>query len=159
MIKVGIAWAGRAIHANDAIRSAGLGAFAPLIGLPNVSLYSLQIGPRAADLDAFGFRGLITDLAPLLKDFADTAAAMERLDLVVSIDSAVAHLAGALGRPVWVALPFVAEWRWLTKRSDSPWYPSMRLFRQPRFGDWDSVFRHIATALEVRDGLAVPAGA
>lgn len=153
MLKVGIVWAGRPGHGNDATRSSGLGPFAALIGLENVALFSLQVGPRAADIDAQGFRGLITDLAPVLRDFSITAAVIDSLDLVITIDSAVAHLAGALGKPVWLALPYAAEWRWLDRRSDSPWYPSMRLFRQVRFGDWEGTFRNIATALEVRDGL------
>jgi ADP-heptose:LPS heptosyltransferase len=81
----------------------------------------------------------------------DTAAAMENLDLMICVDSAVAHLAGALGVPAWVALPFSADWRWLTDRDDNPWYPSMRLFRQKRWGDWDEVFERIAGELEKTD--------
>jgi len=152
-LKVGIAWAGRPGLGHDPIRSCGLAPFAELIGLPGIALFGLQVGPRAADIDAHGLRGLITDLGPLLKDFSITAAVIENLDLVITIDSAVAHLVGALGKPVWLALSSVGDWRYLAKRSDSPWYPSMRIFRQPRFGDWAGTFSNIATALEVRDGL------
>jgi hypothetical protein len=152
-LKVGIAWAGRADQRDDFKRSAGLPPFAELVGLPGVSLFGLQVGPRAADIGRLGLTGLITDLSPWLDDFAATAAAIETLDLVVSIDSAVTHLAGALGKPLWLALSSTGDWRYLSKRSDSPWYPSVRIFRQTRFGDWESVFRNIAAALEVRDGL------
>jgi tetratricopeptide (TPR) repeat protein len=159
-LKVGIVWAGRPLEPQDAVRSAGLLHFAELAGLPGVALFSLQVGPRAANIVALGLKGLITDLSPVLKDFAATAAVIDNLDLVITIDSAVAHLAGALGKPVWLALAFTGDWRYLARRSDSPWYPSMRLFRQARFGDWEGTFRNIATALEVRDGLpeALPAG-
>lgn len=152
-LKVGIAWAGRGDQRDDSRRSAGLAPFIELIGLERVALFGLQVGPRAGDIAALGLIGLITDLSPGLEDFAATAAAIDALDLVISIDSAVAHLAGALGRPVWLALSLTGDWRYLSKRNDSPWYPSMRIFRQARFGDWASVFRNIAAALELRDGL------
>ena len=87
------------------------------------------------------------DAAPLIEDFADTAALMDRLDLVITVDSAPAHLAGTLGRPTWVLLPFTPYWFWLLDREDSPWYPSVRLFRQPKRGDWDTVFARIAEEL------------
>jgi ADP-heptose:LPS heptosyltransferase len=89
----------------------------------------------------------VVDLRRDLQDFADTAAVLERMDLVISVDTAVAHLAGALARPLWVMLPFAADWRWLEERTDSPWYPTARLFRQPAFGDWGSVTRAILAAL------------
>ncbi|MGD9537361.1 MAG: tetratricopeptide repeat protein [Alphaproteobacteria bacterium] len=154
LLKIGIAWAGRPDQRDDHKRSIGLANFVDLIGLPGIALFGLQVGPRAADVEKLGLGGLIADLSPRLDDFAATAAAIEALDLVISIDSAVAHLAGALAKPVWLALSFTGDWRYLSKCSDSPWYPSMRIFRQPRFGDWDGVFRDIASALELRDGLA-----
>jgi hypothetical protein len=92
----------------------------------------------------------LSDLGPKLGDLADTAAALTQLDLVVTIDTAVAHLAGALGVPCWVALPFVPDWRWLLDRVDSPWYPSLRLFRQERLGDWDGVFQQLVAQLRKR---------
>jgi ADP-heptose:LPS heptosyltransferase len=90
----------------------------------------------------------IADLAPWLTDFAETAAAVSRLDLVMSVDTSVAHLAGALGRPIWLLLPHLSEWRWLLERNDSPWYPTARLFRQRAPGDWREVARQVAAALE-----------
>lgn len=109
--------------------------------------FSLQVGDAAADLATLP-AGSIIDLAPDIREFADTAAIIAQLDLVISVDTAVAHLAGALGRPVWMLVPYVSEWRWLTEREDTPWYPTMRLFRQQAPGDWDEVVRR------VRDRLA-----
>jgi ADP-heptose:LPS heptosyltransferase len=91
-------------------------------------------------------------------DFADTAALLQQIDLVIAVDTSVAHLAGSMGRPVWVLLPFVPDWRWMLDRDDSPWYPTVRLFRQPRRGDWESVIEDVVTALrkhrgDIRDGI------
>ncbi len=142
--RVGIVWAGNPAHKNDHRRSCPLGHFLRLAELPGVALFSLQKeAPAGAPLDD----PRVTDLAPLLDDFAATAQAIERLDLVLSVDTAVAHLGGALGRPVWVVLPFAPDWRWLLARDDSPWYPSLRLFRQRRPGDWEGVFAEVAAAL------------
>ena len=96
----------------------------------------MQVGPARADLAASPDQARVTDLTGEIKDFADTAALIEQLDLVISVDTAVAHLAGALGKPVWVLLPCVPDWRWLLMRDDSPWYPTMRLFRQTCQGNW-----------------------
>jgi hypothetical protein len=115
----------------------------------------LQKGPGAEQLAAVTDRFPVTDLGRHLDDFMDTAAVLKNLDLVISVDTAIAHLAGALGIPVWVALPFVPDWRWLMDREDSPWYPTMRLFRQTRPGQWEDVFQRIAEALQRR--LAAPA--
>ena len=92
--------------------------------------------------------GLIRDHAPDLQDFADTAALVSALDLVISVDTSVCHLAGAIGKPCWVVIPYTPDWRWLMQREDSPWYPSLRLFRQERFGDWPGVFECLSQALE-----------
>ena len=108
---------------------------------------SLQKGPGCEQLPDLANRLGVLDLADQLEDFADTAAVMSNLDLVITVDTAVAHLAGALGIPVWVALPLVPDWRWLLERQDSPWYPSMRLFRQSSWGDWSGVFEHLTEAL------------
>ena len=124
------------------------------MGIGGVRWYGLQVGPRAADIVAHDCQGLLEDLAPELNDFATSAAAIENLDLVISVDTSVAHLTGALGKPIWLALAFGGEWRYPEGREDSPWYPSMRLFQQTRFGDWDGVFRRIAESLQAREGLA-----
>jgi ADP-heptose:LPS heptosyltransferase len=115
--------------------------------VPGVRLVSLQKGDAAAEAKAPPSGMELIDRTEELKDFADTAALIANLDLVISVDTAVAHLAGAMGKPVWTLLPFVAEWRWLQEREDSPWYPSMRLFRQSSLGDWDSVITRATDAL------------
>jgi hypothetical protein len=145
-IAVGIAWAGNPDYAGDAQRSIPLERFLPFADNPKLRLVSLQKGPQAEEL-ARAADGRILDAAPLIEDFADTAALMDRLDLVITVDSAPAHLAGTLGRPAWVLLPFTPYWFWLLDREDSPWYASVRLFRQPKRGDWDTVFARIAEEL------------
>ena len=146
-LKVGIVWSGSVTFKGNAQRAVGLERFLTFAELEGVQLFSLQKGPRAEELERSPARNYIIDLAPLLDDFADAAAAVEGLDLVVMTDSSVAHLAGSLGRPVWNLLPFMAYWLYLDGRSDSPWYPSMRLFRQRTPGDWDGVFAEARTAL------------
>jgi hypothetical protein len=118
----------------------------PLLAQQNISLVNLQIAPSPAEQAALAANNVL-DISADLHDFSDTAAAISELDLVITIDTSVAHLSGALGRPVWVLLPFSADWRWLLDRDDSPWYPSMRLFRQQRLGDWTSVIKRVAQAL------------
>jgi ADP-heptose:LPS heptosyltransferase len=117
-----------------------------LVDLPGVSWFSLQIGERSSDIARFS-PGSITDLSARLEDFAETAAVIAHLDLVVTVDTAIAHLAGALGRKVWVLLPFSADWRWLLDRDDSPWYPTARLFRQREPGNWDDVVSRVVQAI------------
>ena len=146
-LKVGIVWSGNVRFKANHQRATALERFLPFAEVPGVQLFSLQKGPRAPDLDAARARSLIVDLAPHLDDFADTAAALEQLDLVIMTDSSVAHLAGALGRPVWNLLAYVPYWLYLRERGDSPWNPSMRLFRQPKPGDWDAVFAEAKAAL------------
>ncbi len=136
--KVGIAWSGSANHQRNVWRSPGLKALLPLVGLEGIRFYSLQVDSGRDDLIAEGVDGKVVDLAPALSDFSETAAAMMTLDLIIAPDTAVAHLAGALARPVWLMLPFASEWRWFTERTDSPWYPTMRLFRQSSRGDWSA---------------------
>jgi len=116
--------------------------------LPGINFYSLQKGERAADLTQLPPEVNVTDLSPLIDDFADTARAMAYLDWVISVDTSVAHLAGALGKPVWTLLCYSPDWRWLLEREDTPWYPTMRLFRQPAPGDWHSVVRAVVQAWE-----------
>ena len=141
---VGLVWAGNPQHENDHNRSIPFARCRPLLEVGGIRWFSLQVGHRTADLA--GVDG-IADLAPQLDDFGETAAAIEALDLVITVDTSVAHLAGALGKPVWLLLPHVPDWRWLLDRSDSPWYPTMRLFRQARRGDWDEVIVRVRAAL------------
>jgi hypothetical protein len=144
---VGVAWSGNPTHVNDRNRSI---AFAALrLGLPGVRLVSVQKEVRASDRAAVDASG-IGQYGELLTDFEQTAALIECLDLVVTVDTSVAHLAGALGKPVWVLLPFDPDWRWLLERTDSPWYPSMRLFRQPAPGDWEGALAAVRLALAQR---------
>jgi tetratricopeptide (TPR) repeat protein len=145
--KVGIAWKGRS--KPDPRRSADVTCFSLLKDIPGVSWYSLQVSESGEIRPALPVGLDLRDPTTLLKDFADTAALMSQLDLVISIDSAVAHLAGALGRPTWLLLPYSPDWRWMLERLDSPWYPTMRLFRQPVPGAWETVFAEVASALVI----------
>jgi ADP-heptose:LPS heptosyltransferase len=111
-----------------------------------VSFVSLQVGPRAKDLAALA-EGTIVDLSPELTDFAETAGVVKNLDLVIGVDTAVVHLAGSLGKPAWAMLAFSPDWRWMLNRDDSPWYPTMRLYRQTRPGDWTNVISRVAADL------------
>jgi tetratricopeptide (TPR) repeat protein len=154
-LRIGIAWQGSRRYGGDAHRSAPLRAFAPLAELPGVQLMSLQKGYGSEQLQDVP-EWKIVDLGSRLNDFTDTAAVMKHLDLVVSVDTAVAHLAGALGVPVWLALCTASDWRWLQERDDSPWYPSVRLFRQTQWGDWHSVFGRMADVIRNRDFSLAP---
>ncbi|MGO9700545.1 MAG: tetratricopeptide repeat protein [Xanthobacteraceae bacterium] len=136
-LRVGISWAGNSSHVKDHHRSIPLERFAAVLSVPGLDFVSLQKDvdePQAAVLRAHG----VVQLGDEFEDFADTAAVVAMLDLVVAVDTAVAHLAGAMGKPVALLLAFVPDWRWLLDRTDSPWYPTMRLFRQSSFGDWDA---------------------
>jgi hypothetical protein len=145
-LKVGIVWAGAPIHRRDRERSIPIDFLAPLLALENIHWVSLQKGDRAQE--ALRMTSLrMTHLSSHLHDFADTAAAIANLDLVISIDTSVCHLAGALGKPTWTLLPFSPDWRWLLGRDDSPWYPSMTLYRQPTPGDWPAVLFKVAADL------------
>jgi Flp pilus assembly protein TadD len=147
-LKVGIAWQGSRGYRGDRERSTRLVCFEPLARLPGVKLVSLQKGAGSEQLAAAPFP--VTAVGERLSDFADTAAVVQSLDLVVTADTAVAHLAGALGVAVWVTLPLAPDWRWLLGREDSPWYPTMRLFRQTEWGRWEPVFARMAEALRDR---------
>jgi Tetratricopeptide repeat/Glycosyltransferase family 9 (heptosyltransferase) len=139
-LKVGIVWSGSTTFGKNHRRAQRLMSFLQAFGLPGVQLFSLQKGQPAHELKSLPRGGPIIDLAPHLDDFADTAAAVAGLDLVIMTDSAVAHLAGALGKPVWLLLGHNAHWLWRLDRTDSPWYPSLRVFRPRAEGDWDHVF-------------------
>jgi len=145
-LHVGLVWAGNPKNVRDRKRSLSVAALEPLFQVAGVSFYSLQRGPASTDAASLPFAGV----DPQTGDFAATAAAIEQLDLVVSVDTAVAHLAGALGKPVWILLPALAEWRWLRDREDSPWYRTARLFRQQQAGQWGSVIDAVAAQLALR---------
>jgi tetratricopeptide (TPR) repeat protein len=150
-LRVGLVWAGNPAHSNDRRRSIPTGALAPLIAIRADALVSLQVGRTARDITRmFG----ITNHAAYLTDFGETAAAIARMDLVITVDTAVAHLSAALGIPTWIMLPHAPDWRWLLDRDDSPWYSSVRLFRQNRPGDWTGVIKRVAAALETVTGPA-----
>ena len=146
-LRIGISWAGNPKHQNDRFRSCPLALFLDLAAIPGVALYSLQVGPAAADIKRLGLGGLIPDLGAGFGDFAETAAAVTQLDLVIAVDTAIVHLAGALAWPTWVILPQAPDWRWLEHGDRNPWYPTLRLWRQERLGDWPPVFARMAAAL------------
>jgi tetratricopeptide (TPR) repeat protein len=149
VLNVGIVWAGSSTHLGDRFRSLSLRALAPLREIAGVRFHSLQKGPAAHELVTDCGHDPIANLGPELATFADTAAVIERLDLLISVDTSVVHLAGALGKPVWTLVAIPGDWRWLEDRTDSPWYPTMRLFRQREPGSgWDEVMQNLKTALE-----------
>jgi tetratricopeptide (TPR) repeat protein len=156
-LRVGLVWAGQArpdapgFTLLDGRRSLALSAFAPLAAIPDVTFVSLQYGRERAQAARPPVGMRLIDPMGAVDDFADTAAIIANLDLVISVDTAVAHLAGAMGRPVFLLDRYDHCWRWLSGRDDSPWYPSMRIFRQPRIGDWDTPMRALAGALAARD--------
>jgi len=146
-LAIGLCWAGRPTHRMDRHRSAGLKPFLPLLGRPNAAFYSLQKGAAAAEVVQLGVDGLLRDLSTEIEDLADVAHWMAQLDLVITVDTAVAHLAGALDVPCWVVLPFLVDWRWGRVGDETHWYERTHLFRQPRPGDWGAVFAEIDDAL------------
>ena len=145
--KIGLCWAGRASHPQDMQRSMDSRHLLPLGAIEGIRLFSLQ-----KKLDKFPLapelrHHLADDFSRIPEDFAETAAIIDSLDLVITVDTSLAHLAGALGKQVWTLLPFAADWRWMRDRTDTPWYPTMRLFRQATAGDWDSVIADVCAAL------------
>jgi tetratricopeptide (TPR) repeat protein len=143
--KVGLVWAGNPNHMNDHIRSIPFPLLAPLWDIPDVHYFSLQKGGSA--LDPAGLPASFTQLGDTLRDFTDTGAVLTHLDLLVSVDTSVLHLAGALGRPAWGLLQFDPDWRWIIGRDDTPWYDSVRLFRQKTYNDWADILARVSTAL------------
>jgi hypothetical protein len=142
--RIGLAWWG---SQHIAKRSVALETLLPLLSLPDIDFHSLQKELPSEQLDWLAAHPLVVDHRDEFNDYADTAALISQLDLVVTIDTSVAHLAGALGAPVWIMLPYSADWRWLLNRDDSPWYPTARLFRQKRRGDWEGVVADVANEL------------
>ena len=155
-LRVGLAWRGHPQHRNDGRRSISLAALEPLFTATGVAFYSLQVAPTADFAGEAIHQKALLNLEHLIHDFADTAALMAQLDLIIAVDTSVAHLAGALACPVWLLLPFAPDWRWLLDRDDSPWYPTMRLFRQPAIGDWTSVVQSVRVALAANGGAVCP---
>jgi len=157
-LRVGLVWRGNPEHPDARTRDCPAELLAPLLQTRDCDFFSLQLGEGAADIGTLAARGRpIVDLAADLGDFYETAAAIEALDLVISVDTATAHLAGALGRPTWLLLQFAADWRWLLDRDDSPWYPSLRLFRQTKPGGWQGVLRRVSGELAGFEEDAAPA--
>jgi len=154
-LRVGLAWAGNGTHHNNRFRSMPFSALAPLFAVEDAHFFSLQADQPARERLP---EAPVTDLLPQIRDMADTAALIEQLDLVIAVDTSVAHLAGALGKPVWILLPDNADWRWMVEREDSPWYPTARLFRQNRLGDWPTLITRVAASLAslVRDHALKP---
>ncbi|MBF0147820.1 MAG: tetratricopeptide repeat protein [Magnetococcales bacterium] len=146
-LKVGLVWRGNPGHSNDRNRSLDVTLMSRLLEIQGCRFVNLQLGLTEREQAVFAGRTHWMDMSAMLSDFADTAAVVTQLDLVITVDTSVAHLTGALGRPAWVLLPKVADWRWLQERDDSPWYPTLRLFRQPDFGDWETVMTQVAQKL------------
>jgi hypothetical protein len=157
-LKVGLVWAGKSrteqphAVAIDKRRSMRLADMAPLLNIPGCSFVSLQLGPPAAQMQHVPEAAALHDVSSRLNDWSDTAALIAGLDLVIAVDTAVVHLAGALGKPVWMLSRFDACWRWFLGRDDTPWYPSMRLFRQTTRGDWGDVITRVSQALSEQAG-------
>lgn len=147
-LRVGLVWAGKPSHRNDRNRSLTLSDLAPLLETAGVDFHSFQLSEPADTIGPLGFSALLADLRPGIRDFADSAALMNEMNLIISADTAPAHLAGALGRPVWTLVPFAPDWRWLAGRDDTPWYPTMRLFRQTRPRDWEGVAERLCESLD-----------
>lgn len=147
-ILVALVWAGNPPdHANDHNRSLTLSRLSPVLAVDGAAFYGFQLPPRNGDIAASGHAARITDLSGMIRDFEDTAAGLLNMDLLIAVDTSIVHLAGALGVPTWLPLPFNLDWRWLTKRADSPWYPSLRLYRQESVADWSVPITRMANDL------------
>jgi tetratricopeptide (TPR) repeat protein len=144
--RIGVVWAGNAKHKNDLNRSIPLETFSQLFSLKNITWVNLQVGRQ---IDSFpGAADTIVDFSHQFIDFADTAATIQHLDLIITVDTALAHLAGSMGKPTWLLIPFAPDWRWQMNREDSPWYPTIRIFRQTTLRDWPEVLARVADALK-----------
>jgi hypothetical protein len=146
-LKVGLVWAGSPTHRHDRHRSCALQTFEPLLRVPGVTFFSVQKGERSRELATLPADIVVSDLERYLQDFGDLAVILEQLDLVITVDTSVAHLAGALGKPVWTLLSAVPDWRWGFVGETTPWYPTMRLFRQTQSGQWGEVLARVAQTL------------
>jgi len=148
-LNVGVVWSGSTSYERNNVRSCRLEDFAPLDAVDGVTLYSLQKGEPASEIEECRQTVPVVDLGRWIEDFADTAAAIANMDLLVSVDTSVLHLAGAMGKPAWALICAAPEWRWLLDREDSPWYPTIKLFRQKQVGRWDEVFQRVRRELEL----------
>ncbi len=148
LMRIGIAWAGRPTHNNDHNRTTTLASFAPIAAVPGIVLLSLQKGEALKELAGWKGPAPLVDVGSKLDSFEDTIAVIDQLDLIISVDTSINHFAGAMGRPAWVMIPFAPDWRWLTGRGDTPWYPSLRLFRHPATRRWDLVMAAVAAELQ-----------
>jgi hypothetical protein len=153
-LRVGLVWAGSSTNQAGGYRSMRLEEVAPLLETAGIEFFSLQKGEHASDLRTSRFGSLVRDWSDDLDDFSDTAALIQCLDLVISVDTAVAHLAGALGKKVWTLIPSVPDWRWHQSGCDAAWYPTMRLYRQVRSGDWGGVIQIVREDLSALAGEA-----
>jgi hypothetical protein len=156
-LRDGLTWAGNLKYSRLLKRRIPFRTVLPLLMVEGVEFFSLQIEGGAEELRQSPGAARMIDHTQDIRDFADTAALLMELDLIISVDTAVAHLAGALGRPVWTLLPFVPDWRWGLEGERTPWYPTMRLFRQPAIGDWASVIQRVAGELQRLLNLTTPA--
>lgn len=147
--KVGIVWSGSVTNQLDELRSIPLNYFLQLLEVPGIELFSFQKGPREESIQALGADAIVHPMGQYFEDFTDTAAAIEMMDLMITVDTSVAHLAGSLGKPTWILLHYAPYWLWLEHRSDTPWYPSVSLFRQKKLGDWEGVFKRVRKRLIV----------
>jgi uncharacterized protein (TIGR03032 family) len=150
-LRIGIVWAGSPTNRTDRHRSCPLREFLPILDIPGISFFSLQKGERHNDLSDLPSHVRVQNMEPQLGDFGDLALIIDQLDLVITVDTSVVHMAGALGKPVWVLLSEVADWRWMLEGETTPWYPTMRLFRQTRPGDWSGVIERVAEALSRKE--------
>jgi tetratricopeptide (TPR) repeat protein len=148
--RVGVIWAGRPTHNNDRNRSALLADFLPLANVAGIALLALQKGPKTGQAGEYYGRAPLINIGAEIEDYDDTMAILDNLDLLITVDTSVAHLAGAMGRPVWIMLPRAPDWRWLLERTDTPWYPTVRLFRQSTVRRWDDVAQAIAAEVATR---------
>lgn len=147
-LRIGLVWAGNPKHQSDRTRSIKLNVFEPVLNRQNIDFFSLQIGDSAREIDLLDEKLRPKKMFTAKRPLFEVAAVMQHLDLVISVDTSLAHLAGALGVPVWTLISFYPDWRWMLERSDSPWYPTMRLFRQPALDDWSTVMKDIGCALD-----------
>jgi hypothetical protein len=148
--RIGLAWSGRPAHTNDHNRSIPFASMRPLLEATDATFVSLQRDVRPADADVLREHNDVLHFGHDLKNFADTAALIANLDLIIAVDTSVAHLAGALGKPVWLLLPYIPDWRWLLDRDDTPWYPTARLFRQDETRRWEPVLTSVHASLRER---------